>query len=121
MISKDEVIQKLKKMGYQVAEDSSVVTVLIPASTSPKTTVKDLKNKLLAMGYTASFGVKQYKGEKDSFDTKSEQLESEELEDVYEEEEAKEDAPNDENEDAISDLTGESGIQFSLEDFGIGF
>ena len=111
MISKDEVNQKLRKMGYQVAEDSSVVTVLILSSVPLKSAIKDIKNKLSEMEYTASFGVKQYKGEGESTQTKQEDIAPDE------------DAVNEYIEEAEerSNLEGDEGVQFSLEDFGIGF
>lgn len=109
MISKEEVNQKLKKMGYQVVEDSSIVTVLIPVSASLKSTIKELKNKLNEMDYTASFGVKQYKGEGEKLNDREENT-REPLKKT-----------NMESEDNLDDYLKEDGEQFSLEDFGIGF
>ena len=67
MISKEEAGQKLKKMGFEVMEDGSVITVLVPNSVQLKSAIKDVKEKLLEMDYTASFGIKQYKGDFLSF------------------------------------------------------
>ena len=41
MISKVEAIQKLKKMGVMVADDHSIVTILIPEGISFETGLKD--------------------------------------------------------------------------------
>lgn len=59
MISKLEAIQKLKKMGIMVADDNSIVTVLIPEGISFETGLKDVRSKLAEIGYDASFCVKQ--------------------------------------------------------------
>ena len=61
MISKAEVLQKLKKMGMVVADDASIVTVLLPKGVSFETGLKDVKAKLKELGYEASFCVKQSK------------------------------------------------------------
>lgn len=61
MISKAEVLQKLKKMGMVVADDASVVTVLLPKDISFETGLKDVKQKLAELGYESSFCVKQSK------------------------------------------------------------
>ncbi len=97
MISKEEARQKLRKMGYEVVEDGSVITILISSSIPLKNVIKDLKEKLLEMDYTASFGIKQYKGK--SEETKEETKEEQEM----------------------IDLLNEESVQFSLEDFGMGF
>lgn len=113
MISKEEVNQKLKKMGYQVAEDSSVVTVLVPSQTSMKNTIKEIKHKLQEMDYSASFGVKQYKGERED-----ETLSQEEVAKTDDTQIESEETNPEEDDDMILKQDGE---QFSLEDFGIGF
>ena len=61
MIAKAEVLQKLKKMGMIVADDASVVTVLLPKDISFETGLKDVRKKLEEIGYEASFCVKQSK------------------------------------------------------------
>lgn len=61
MIAKAEVLQKLKKMGMMVADDQSIVTVLLPAGVSFETGLKDVKAKLKELGYESSFCVKQSK------------------------------------------------------------
>lgn len=58
-MTKDEARHKLRKEGYNVVDDNSVVTVLIPADASVKKTVTEIEAKLKAMGYDASFAVKQ--------------------------------------------------------------
>lgn len=59
MISKVEALQRLKKMGVMVADDNSIVTVLIPEGISFETGLKDVRSKLAEIGYDASFCVKQ--------------------------------------------------------------
>lgn len=61
MIAKAEVIQKLKKMGMVVADDASIVTVLLPKDISFESGLKDVRKKLAEIGYEASFCVKQSK------------------------------------------------------------
>lgn len=61
MISKAEALQKLKKMGMMVADDASIVTVLLPTGISFETGLKDVKTKLKELGYESSFCVKQSK------------------------------------------------------------
>lgn len=113
MISKEEAKQKLRKMGYQVVEDGSIVTILIPVSVSLKTTIQDLKEKLKEIDYEASFGVRQIK----------------DAENVMDEQDKENSAPQIENTEEMIEETKEvtqedidsEGIQFSLEDFGLGF
>jgi len=59
MISKVEAIQRLKKKGVIVADDHSIVTILIPADISFETGLKDARQKLAEIGYDSSFCVKQ--------------------------------------------------------------
>ena len=61
MIAKTEVLQKLRKMGMVVADDASIVTVLLPKEVSFETGLKDVRKKLAELGYEASFCVKQSK------------------------------------------------------------
>ena len=42
-----------------VADDQSIVTVLLPADTPLEKGVKDIKEKLKAMEYEASFSIRQ--------------------------------------------------------------
>ena len=58
-MTKDEAKHKLRKEGYNVVDDNSVVTVLIPVDASVPKTVKEIEDKLKAYGYEASFAVKQ--------------------------------------------------------------
>ncbi len=58
-MTKDEAKLKLRKEGYNVVDDNSVVTVLIAEDVSVSKTVKDVEAKLKALGYEASFAVKQ--------------------------------------------------------------
>lgn len=61
-MTKEETKQKLRKAGYRVADDNSVVTVIIEPGVSMKTVITDIKGKLSAWGYDASFAIRQHKG-----------------------------------------------------------
>ncbi len=89
-MEKTEAVNKLKKAGYQVQFDSSIVTVLLEKNTSLTQEIKKLKAYFKEIGYDASFCIKQQK--KGSIPEKIE-------------------------EEAEADV--EIGEQFSLEDFGI--
>lgn len=62
MITKEEAKNKLKKAGYNVVDDNSVLAILISEKASVKNTVKSVKELLLKLDYQASFGVKQHSG-----------------------------------------------------------
>ena len=91
MISKAETLQCLKKMGMMVADDQSIVTVLLPKEVTFEVGVKDVRQKLRELGYESSFCVKQSKDavmqsnneyverEKDASVTKEEKLGEEEV------------------------------------------
>lgn len=59
MISKGEAISRLKKMGVVVADDQSIVTILLPKEVSLAAGIKDIKEKMKSMDYEASFCIKQ--------------------------------------------------------------
>lgn len=59
MISKGEAIVRLKKMGVAVADDQSIVTILLPKETSLVAGIKDVKEKMKAIDYNASFCIRQ--------------------------------------------------------------
>lgn len=61
MIAKTEALQRLKKMGMTVADDASIVTVLLSKEVSFEAGLKDVRNALKELGYEASFCVKQSK------------------------------------------------------------
>lgn len=61
MISKGEAIARLKKMGVSVADDQSIVTILLPENVSFLAGIKDIKEKMKSMDYNASFCVRQKK------------------------------------------------------------
>lgn len=91
MIAKAEVLQRLKKMGMTVADDASIVTVLLPQGVSFETGLKDVRQKLTELGYEASFCVKQSKdasiskeesqttSEEEAFDEPSAKISEEEM------------------------------------------
>ena len=64
-MEKTEAVIKLKKAGYQVQFDSSVVTVLLEKKVNVTQEIKKLKSYLQEIGYDASFGVKQLITEKE--------------------------------------------------------
>lgn len=61
MISKGEAITRLKKMGVMVADDQSIVTILLPSDVPLSVGIKDIKEKLKGMDYNASFSIRQSK------------------------------------------------------------
>lgn len=79
MISKGEAIMRLKKMGVAVADDQSIVTIILPPDVSLVAGIRDIKDKLKSMEYTASFCIRQSKdaenvssGQKDETDEEKE-------------------------------------------------
>ena len=113
-MEKTEAVIKLKKAGYQVQIDSSVVTVLLEKKANVAQEIKKIKSYLQEIGYDASFGIKQIRGEVLTEEKENLTLETEEM--VSESEEI-----TIENEKLTSEkeATLEIGEQFSLEDFGI--
>ena len=71
-MEKTEAVSKLKKAGYQVQFDSSVVTVLLSKKINVTQEIKKIKAYLNEIGYDASFGIKQLKEDGDSTETKVE-------------------------------------------------
>ena len=120
-MEKIEAVNKLKKAGYQVQFDSSVVTVLLSKRLNVTQEIKKIKSFLNEIGYDASFGIKQLKEESSlisEHDVEAEEaiVEVDETEVVKTEvEEA--DAVKAEVDSLDSEV--EIGEQFSLEDFGI--
>ena len=70
-MEKTEAVNKLKKAGYQVQFDSSVVMVLLEKRANVTQEIKKIRTYLQEIGYDASFGVKQIKD--DSVQNKKEQ------------------------------------------------
>ena len=91
-MEKTEAAGRLKKAGYQVQFDSSIVSVLLPAGVNTNQEIRKLRQFLREIGYEASFGVRQIKESS-----------------IQEEEDSTE---------AVEPQV-EVGEQFSLEDFGI--
>ena len=120
-MEKTEAVNRLKKAGYQVQFDSSVVTVLLEKRVNVNQEIKKLKSFLLEIGYDASFGIKQMK---DDSVSEKEAVILQETENFFEQEVnfGKEEVTSQE---AIEENTSkteeiyEVGEQFSLEDFGI--
>ena len=119
-MEKTEAVNRLKKAGYQVQFDSSVVTVVLPAKTNVSQEIKKLKSFFEEIGYDSSFGIK-YSKKKSS----GEQSESRESEVLMRENDAdgfemQEDGGTGENGIVAEEAELlEIGEQFSLEDFGI--
>ena len=111
-MEKTEAVNRLKKAGYQVQFDSSVVTVLLGKNKNFTQEIKKLRAYLQEIGYDASFGVKQIKDDSVS-DKKDIILRQEEPVQKHLEETPKQEV-NSELEERL-----EFGEQFSLEDFGI--
>ncbi|MBQ9991489.1 MAG: hypothetical protein IJP31_11220 [Lachnospiraceae bacterium] len=60
-MEKTEAVSRLKKAGYQVQFDSSIVTVLLPVTANRNQELKKLRAFLQDIGYDASFGIRQVK------------------------------------------------------------
>jgi len=147
-MTKEEAKSKLKKLGYTVVDDNSIVTVVIPPGTSMKNTIKSVKESLYEWGYNASFSVKQHKGvdevlnpenttdmvesqsldetieDVESIDTKEpiEPIEAKAKTDTKKNKNKKEEAEDEYYDEEDSDmLLTEESFQFSLEDFGLDF
>ncbi|MGN1314427.1 MAG: hypothetical protein ACI4VG_05350 [Lachnospiraceae bacterium] len=60
-MEKTEAVGRLKKAGYQVQVDSSVVTVLLPMGVNITRELKKLRLFFQEIGYDASFGIRQVK------------------------------------------------------------
>ncbi len=148
-MTKDEAKHKLRKEGYNVVDDNSVVTVLIPVDASVPKTVKEIEDKLKTYGYEASFAVKQVsdaaasQGADVNEDPEDEVFEEESVPASAEEETAEEtsveeepskqtdeaDDKEDDNggnieyfdEDDSDMLLTEDAVQFSLDDFGLDY
>ena len=63
-MEKSEVAAQLKKAGYQVQVESSVVIVVFYDKINLKQEIKKLKSFFSQIGYSASFGIRQSKGKK---------------------------------------------------------
>lgn len=113
MISKAEALQKLKKMGVMVADDNSIVTILIPADISFETGLRDVRRKLADIGYESSFCVKQ-SSDKLLQNSKNRVLSKEEIHES--EEETEEAAISDEELSSYMPVDDEE--RFALDDDG---
>ena len=149
-MTKDEAKIKLRKEGYNVVDDNSVVTVLIAPDASVSKTVKDVEAKLKTLGYEASFAVKQVadgsaiqtdEPDEDAPDGVAETEQDQDTEDTAEDtaadggsdvtevpaevEDKADQAEEDDSgylDDEDSDmLLTEEAVQFSLDDFGLDF
>ena len=118
-MEKTEAVNKLKKAGYQVQFDSSVVTVLLSKRLNVTQEIKKIKSFLNEIGYDASFGIKQLK-EDSSLDVKYDETDEVTTE-VDDTEVTNTEVEETEvvSEEVSLDSEVEIGEQFSLEDFGI--
>ena len=117
-MEKTEVVAKLKKSGYQVQFDSSVVTVVLPAKVNVNQELKKLKYFFEEIGYDSSFGIKQSK--KSNGKEPDEIVEQTEVrQEINEFEMVKEKVITDSDFMEEEPEVLEIGEQFSLEDFGI--
>ncbi len=118
-MEKIEAVNKLKKAGYQVQFDSSVVTVLLSKRLNVTQEIKKIKSFLQEIGYDASFGIKQLKEDsslESKYDVEEAVVEVDETE-VLKAELEETEAAKVEVDSLDSEV--EIGEQFSLEDFGI--
>lgn len=133
MISKVEAIQKLKKMGLQVADDNSVVTILLPKEVAFSAGLKDVKEKLKQIEYEASFCVKHAnvdnkkieKTDDEEFEVEVDVTEAdlskkgEDEMEAFDEDDTPEMMENFDNLDSLLSLDDDG--QFSLTSFGMDF
>ncbi len=157
-MTKEEAKNKLRKAGYQVVDDNSVVTVLLPKDMPFKATLNEIRKKLSDAGYKASFSVRQLKDGEQAVKENAEDdtnLPADIDEEVMEADSAlTEDAVTPEPDEAVNEairgeedpiVSGSSeeeetartddaqdaddssmilsadAVQFSLDDFGLGF
>ena len=119
MISKAEAIGRLKKMGVTVADDQSIVTILLPSDIPFQTGIKDIKEKLKAMDYDASFSIRRIRtNEEEKQNEKKYVLEEQETEPGVDEEP---EVNVTEEELQGSLLSMDDDGQFSLGGFGLDF
>ncbi|MBO4845866.1 MAG: hypothetical protein J5525_06100 [Lachnospiraceae bacterium] len=109
MITKEEAKSGLRKAGYYVVDDNSVITVLIQANGNLKKTVSDVRELLYGMDYHASFSVKQIAEAVTNEEEEESDSALQEINDV---------GSNDGDMDMILDA---DGVQMSLEDLGMNF
>ena len=109
MITKEEAKSGLRKAGYYVVDDNSVITVLIQANGNLKKTVSDVRELLYGMDYHASFSVKQIAEAAVNEEEEESDNALQEIHDV---------GSNDGDMDMILDA---DGVQMSLEDLGMNF
>lgn len=109
MITKEEAKSGLRKAGYYVVDDNSVITVLIQANGNLKKTVSDVRELLYGMDYHASFSVKQIAEAAVNEEEEESDSVLQEINDV---------GSNDGDMDMILDA---DGVQMSLEDLGMNF
>lgn len=115
-MEKTEAVNKLKKAGYQVQFDSSVVTVLLEKKVNVTQEIKKLRSYLQEIGYEASFGVKQIRD--DSVPEKN-GVSEKKVNFLEEKEISIQDESSEQELRSEAEETFEIGEQFSLEDFGI--
>ena len=125
-MEKSEAANRLKKAGYQVQFDASVVTVILPAKVNRNQEIKKLHGFFEEIGYHASFGIRQTKGnstdeniweksEEEKFNTVAEQtVEKKSGESLAMD---MKESVDTEPQERFPEV--EIGEQFSLEDFGI--
>lgn len=119
-VEKTEAMNKLKKAGYEVQFDSSIVTVILPSKVNVNQEIKKLKSFFQEIGYDSSFGIKQNKGKLEKTEESLQDTEASLEEMVTETAELSE--VNQEELFEVKDVESEIveiGEQFSLEDFGI--
>lgn len=115
MISKGEAIMRLKKMGVTVADDQSIVTIILPSDVSLLAGIKDIKEKFKNMDYAASFCIRQEKKAEGS-QSKTEKKEEANKE-MYDEEENVDTLSEEDLRESFFSMD-EDG-QFTLDGFGI--
>ena len=110
-MTKEQAIERLKALGFTLAEDAAIVTVLVDSDSDYKAAIKEVTNTLSDMGYEASFSVKMH-------DTPGGSMSKTKEEKPKVQEEADDEFFDEEDSDMLLD---KDSVQFSLEDFGLYF
>ena len=106
-MTKEQAIERLKALGFTLAEDAAIVTVLVDSDSDYKAAIKEVTNTLSDMGYEASFSVKMHDTPGGSM-SKTKEEKPKVQEEFFDEEDS----------DMLLD---KDSVQFSLEDFGLDF
>lgn len=118
-MEKAEAVGKLKKAGYQVQFDSSIVSILLPAKANVNQEIKKLRLFFQEIGYDASFGIRQLRDTSDKDSNQDEAQTEASMPAIHAEASEEQSKAEQKEEIAAGEVIVEVGEQFSLEDFGL--